>query len=324
MPGFATHYIFGREIYQTLPQSPVKRNLNRNRAAYGLGLQGPDFFFFFLPSYLLHGKNLGSVTHTTDTQKFFHALLDGRNLLHNPQDKNIADAYLMGFLGHYTLDTICHPFVYGRTHYPGRQESDYFARHAYLETDIDIALLENKLHRAPDTFHGENTIALTLHQQWVLAKVLCHAYRHTYSSFYVNRIMMFIAIFSMQLGLFLLRDSSGQKKVLLRWCEKHFLGYPIFSPLIVNSKLAFRSDPMNRQHKCWVNPWDSTKTSKESFGDLYEKAKARYLQRFKKLSDLLYCKASESTARKKQLLEDFFADYENLSFHSGLDASIPS
>lgn len=324
MPGFATHYIFGQDVYHKLPESSMKKNLYRNRAAYGLGLQGPDFFFFFLPSYLLHGKNLGSVTHTTDTQKFFHALFKSRSMFHNIEDRDIADAYLIGFLGHYTLDTTCHPFVYGRTNYPGRQERDYFSRHAYLETDIDIELIEHKLKRSARSFHGENTIALTPHQQWIIAKMLCYAYREAYPKFYVNRFILYFAIYSMQLGLHLLHDSSGQKKVLFRWLEKHLLGHPIFSPLIVNDKLAFRSDPMNKQHKKWTNPWDSTKTSIESFGNLYEKAKARYLRRIQKLSAFLQCETTTDTAKTQMLFEDFFADYGNLSFHSGLDASIPS
>lgn len=49
MPGYVTHYIFGREVYHNLKNNSLKKNLYYNCAAYGLGLQGPDIFFYYLP-----------------------------------------------------------------------------------------------------------------------------------------------------------------------------------------------------------------------------------------------------------------------------------
>ena len=322
MPGFVSHYIFGREAFHKLPHSSLRKNLYHNRAAYGLGLQGPDFFFYFLPSYVLHGHNPGSVAHTTDTQKFYRALVESRSQFHQPAEQRIAEAYLIGFLGHYTLDTICHPFIYGRTHYPGYQSKDYFSRHAYLETDIDTDLLACKLNLHPSEFYNAGTIALTFQQQKVIAAMLCYAYRQTYPNLWINRPLMFTAIYSLQVGLHILRDRTGQKKVLFRTAEKHFLGYPVFSPLIQNDHLFFRTDPMNMRHRPWTNPWDPSLTSTESFFDLYEKAEKIYFRRIKKLTAYLQCKSSD--VEQKKLLERFLEDYGNYSFHSGLDASIPS
>lgn len=47
--------------------------------------------------------------------------------------------------------------------------------------------------------------------------------------------------------------------------EKHFLGYPLFSPLIPSDTLFFRTDPFNLRHASWKNPWDATRVSTESF-----------------------------------------------------------
>ncbi len=50
MPGYVTHYIFGREVYHNLKNNSLKKNLYYNRAAYGLGLQDRIFsFIIFLP-----------------------------------------------------------------------------------------------------------------------------------------------------------------------------------------------------------------------------------------------------------------------------------
>lgn len=320
MPGFVTHYIFGVETYRKLKYNTQKKNLYYNRAAYNLGLQGPDLFFYYLPSYL-GGHNIGSLAHTKETSAFFLGLLRNYEHLTCNGDRGIAEAYITGFLGHYTLDTICHPYIYAMTHYHGKEKS-YFSRHAYLETDIDTSLLDSKLHRTPCSFRTWETISLTFHQKKVIANLLYDAYRYAFPELKFRKTTMYLGIFSLGLGLRILHDDSGQKKVLFRFAEKHFLGYPLFSPLIPSDTLFFRTDPLNLRHAKWANPWDTSLVSEESFSDLYEKAEALYLSRIKKLQALLHGTIDEK--RKRQLVREFLTDYGNLSFHSGLSCSIPS
>lgn len=321
MPGFVTHYIFGRETYRKLKCNPQKKNLYYNRAAYALGLQGPDLFFFYLPTYALYRTNLGSIAHTSETRAFFMGLIESYYRITNSADRGVAEAYLTGFLGHYLLDTTCHPYIYAATRYNGR-EKDYFCRHAYLETDIDTALLDLKLHKKPCQFHAADTIALTHRQEKVIARLLYDAYHYAFPGLRIRKSTMWAGIFSIRLGMWMLHDDSGQKKVLFRFAEKHFLGYPLFSPLIPSDTLFFRTDPFNLRHAAWTNPWDSSLTSTTSFFELYEKARARYLVQMKKLYALLH--AAPDTNLQQRLLRDFMKDYQNLSFHSGLDVSIPS
>lgn len=321
MPGYVTHYIFGKDIYDQMRDSSFKQNIYRNRAVYSLGQQGPDIFFYYLPAYILHGHNLGHMAHAQHTGTFFSALLESRNDFKKTSELAIADAYLAGFLGHYILDTTCHPFIYGRTHFHGRT-NDYFSRHAYLETEIDTALLKQKLHRNRHDFHAENTIHLTLRQQRVVAHMLHYAYQHTYKGLFVSRYTIFMAIFATQLGFRILYDKTGQKKVLFRLAEKHFLGYPVFSPLIANDSLSFRTDPLNLQHKKWMNPWDPSIVSDASFFDLYAKSEVAYKCRLRELVRLLREHTSSDYYKIKK--EPFLQKYGNNSFHSGLDCSIPT
>ena len=51
MPGFTTHYLFGLNTYKHLDDIEIKKHIHENHAAYSLGLQGPDVFFYFLPWY---------------------------------------------------------------------------------------------------------------------------------------------------------------------------------------------------------------------------------------------------------------------------------
>lgn len=87
MPGFVTHYLFGEEIYHQLKCNFQKKNLFYNRSAYAFGLQGPDLFFYYLPSYALHRHNLGALAHTTEPRAFFHGLLESYGRLSSAADR---------------------------------------------------------------------------------------------------------------------------------------------------------------------------------------------------------------------------------------------
>lgn len=327
MPGFVTHYIFGTEAFRDIQcDSPrqtrtLKRNLSANRSVYSLGQQGPDLFFYYLPSYVLEGHNLGAIAHVKETGAFFRGLLKCALTFENPYDRAIAESYLYGFLGHYTLDTVCHPYIYAMTHYKEKRP-DYFHRHAYLETDIDTSLLNMKLHRKPYEFHSADTIVLTTRQKKVVAKMLYYAYRYAYPELRIYKPTMFLSIFSLRLGMRILHDDSGQKKAMVRLTERYFLGYPLFSPLFPSNYLFFRTDPFNLRRAPWRNPWDKSLTSNETFFDLYSKAEQQYLSRLKKLYTIFH-NTEEKSLRDKHIRE-FLSEYGNLSFHSGLDCSIPS
>lgn len=321
MPGFVTHYIFGRETYRKLSSSSLKKNIYNNHSAYSLGQQGPDLFFYYLPSYVLEGHNLGSIAHVQESNAFFRGLLRSCLSITNRFDRAVAEAYVAGFIGHYTLDTICHPYVYAMTHYNGR-EKDYFARHAYLETDIDTALLDMKLNRQPCNFYSADTITLTRRQKKVIAKLLYHAYHYAYPELRIRKYTMYLGIFSLPLGLRILHDDTGKRKVLFRLIEKYVLGYPVFSPLVPSDTLFFRTDPFNLRRAKWTNPWDKSLTSSETFFDLYEKAFGTYLRRIEIFSALL--SSLSDPEQHEQLTRTLLKDYGNRSFHSGLDCSIPS
>ena len=207
------------------------------------------------------------------------------------------------------------------THYKDKKEKAYFSRHAYLETDIDTALLDLKLHRQPCNFHTEDTIRLTHRQKHVIASMLYYAYRYAFPDVKFRKYTMYLAIFSMQLGLWLMHDDSGKKKAIVRLTERICLGYPLFSPLIPSDTLFFRTDPFNLRHALWKNPWDSSITSNESFFELYDKSKELYLSRIHSLYAALH--AGADSARQDAAIQDFLQEYGNLSFHSGLSAQIP-
>lgn len=321
MPGFTTHYLFGLNTYRTLNCHSLKQTIKGSHAAYSLGLQGPDVFFYFLPSYAIHHNNIGAVAHTDRTGVFLKHLLYSRKLFQKPEERRIAESYVAGFLGHYTLDTHCHPYVYWKTDF-SEKNGRYHSCHMSLETDIDKELLQSCKHLLPSAFRQDNTIRLTRLESRIVASILHYVYQKTYPELNIQYITMRAAIRSMQLGVKYLHDSSGKKKTIGGKLETLLLGYPLLTTLIASDTLTVHTDPLNLLHEPWKNPWEQSQLSTDSFLDLMEQAQAAYLAFLTDL-DSLFQTPLRTRAEKAQT-DALLDKLGSKSYHSGLDCSIPS
>jgi hypothetical protein len=313
MPGFTTHYLFGVEAYKRVASERVRRVLRNNHSAFALGLQGPDVFFYYLPSYLLHATNLGALAHEHDTGAFFANLMESRSFFgRDRRALEIADAYIAGFLGHYSLDCTIHPYVYAFTSYhPGSRpkHTEYFGQHAYLETELDSEMLWICKHMRPTKFHQDSTIHLNHREKRVISIMLTYAYHHTYQVFVTPQIMRG-AMRWMQTGTRMVNDPSGQKKAMVRKVEKWVLGKPFVSAMLPSDRYRFVSDPLNLAHRTWVHPWTGKK-SDETFLDLFEKAGELYDAR---LSAYFKMREKGFTPERVEAMQK---EYGNRSFLSG-------
>lgn len=319
MPGFTTHYLFGIDAYRRISPGSFRHNLKRNHSAFSLGLQGPDLFFYYLPSYLMHRQNIGALAHSSKTGIFFSHLLESRHFFaENPKTLGIADAYITGFIGHYTLDCVAHPYVYAFTGYTPKTPPShvrYFGQHAYFETEIDTELLHRKKHLYPSQFHQNATIRLTHLQRKVIIQMLVYAYQSTFPGILASDILLGGAPLWMKLGTQALRDPSGQKKVFVRLIEKLILGRAFLSPMVASDYYHFIDDPLNLSRRCWTHPWTG-ETSRASFPELYRQAEELYLKRIRQFAHLIQGHS------EKPDWDLFLKEYGNRSFLSGL-TSLP-
>lgn len=103
MPANYAHYRFGKQL---LPQMPadIRQCIQRFRRMYDLGLYGPDFFFYYFPFVKTATRELGHTFHFQSGQEFFTNACKAAT-------SEAAKAYLYGLLGHYCLDSACHPYI---------------------------------------------------------------------------------------------------------------------------------------------------------------------------------------------------------------------
>lgn len=314
MPGFAVHYLFGEETLSVYNYNLIKKSISRYRDVYNLGLQGPDMFFYFFLSPIFLKKNLGSVMHRTGIGEFKKNYIDRINKIRNREKKMIAISYFAGFIGHCTLDKICHPYVYAMTDYDD-EDKDYFGRHVELETEIDSIYTKKYKNIELCDFKCRDKINLDSVEVSVIADMFSDVVEKTYSDVKLSKKMMefIISFYMIFVNIFI--DKYGIKKKLMQLFEKLVLRRRCFSPLFVEKNITYsHKDPLNTSKNIWISPWESEKKRKDSFYELFGIAVKEYCEVLDEINEYL----ESDNAQCLQL------SIENISLHSGLDCSIPS
>ena len=146
MPANYAHYRFGKQVLPALP-ADVRQCIQRFRRMYDMGLHGPDIFFYYNPFLKTAVGDLGGKFHAQTGQEFFPNACAAAT-------SEAARAYLYGLLGHYCLDSICHPYI--------QQLVDIGeARHVPLESEFDRYLLALDKEPSPHTYDMSKRFKLT-------------------------------------------------------------------------------------------------------------------------------------------------------------------
>lgn len=130
MPTTYTHYRFGAV---TLPKlkNHLQERIQKHRRLFDVGQHGPDFFFYYNPLKTTAVGHLGHTYHIQTGRTFFTNAL----LALGAQPEESALVYLWGVLGHFTLDSICHPYV-------NACDEEGICTHTAVEAELDRLFLE--------------------------------------------------------------------------------------------------------------------------------------------------------------------------------------
>lgn len=282
MPGFITHLTFGEQSISFIESEDTKNLLNKHITSFGLGLQGPDIFFYHIPAYLLYKKNIGNVMHRERVMLFFDCLFDARNTFEDSHSRRICDAYILGFIGHYSLDITCHPYIYFKSdHFNNLKKSGIydFGRHVTLETDIDHLVLDHYKHLLPSEFDYASAVRPSDNEKRVIAELLFIAINRTFPEYHVrfgtikHAINTFIKLNHM------MHDPTGKKKKRIRKIEQLFFKCAVISSMIPSDTIIAYNDPCNSFNANWHNPWNPSINRTDSIFDLINKTMPDYIER---------------------------------------------
>lgn len=313
MPGFATHYIFGKESIKKYKNNYVSKCIKENQSVFNIGLQGPDIFFYYVFSPMIYDRNIGSIMHTTDIGKFKKNFLRIIKQVKDEKDKKILVAYFAGFVGHCTLDMICHPYIYAATDYVNKKK-DYFSKHVDFETNIDYLYVKRYLNMELYDFNKKQTIRISKRELELIADVFVKAFRKTYANVKLSQERMRRILYIFLLGSSVFYDRTGLKRKVAGGIENAVFGRKVVSPMFVEKKeYSDKKDILNKSRKCWKNPWEMSVCRYDDFDGLFGNAMDILRD---SLDELDRCLMQNHNERGYLL--------NNLSLHSGLDCSIPS
>lgn len=138
MPCIYAHDSFGKKVVTRLPKE-LQMIINKYPDEFQIGLQGPDFLFFYRPFLKLPTNQMGYWQHRQTMAAFLSALLP--SLRKNKGKNNATYSYLLGFICHFALDSECHSFVIPTSEKPGYN-------HLVIENEFDRYLLKHDGHVA--------------------------------------------------------------------------------------------------------------------------------------------------------------------------------
>ena len=281
MPGFLTHYIAGKAVFQSLP-AEIQQPIKNGERLYNLGTHGPDIFFYYFPGlFRKRTKGVAVEQHVSNLGLFLVEMAKhAKNAA--PSDKDVVFAYTAGFLLHYVVDVHAHPYVYAKTLKDDQTMWKNVSDHRRLETAIDVAMLKMISGQKPSGVKQWETINADSQQMSVAAAAYSQALRDVYNRDISPKIVRRAMAYMIRITR-LLQSKKGRRKKMFELVESLTVRQPIASAMIHTTELAEDADFLIENHEPWVSPWQED-TFTDSFLDRYKAA----VQEGIELVELLY------------------------------------
>lgn len=133
MPAIYAHNKFGKLVIAKLPND-IKKIIKKYPRSFRIGLQGPDFLFFYRALYKNNINKIGVHYHHNDTYSFIKNAI---NVINCYGKDSSQYSYILGFICHFVLDNACHPFVNEAMKTTG-------CGHVEIEGDFDRLILASE------------------------------------------------------------------------------------------------------------------------------------------------------------------------------------
>ncbi|MDR3052754.1 MAG: zinc dependent phospholipase C family protein [Coriobacteriales bacterium] len=275
MPALLTHHLFGTSVLSQLGGGAFPSRNERD--AFLLGNQGPDPFFYTLFSpALVDLKRFGSTLHHEQVDASFEALRRYTRAVTVPWQK-VVDAYLCGYLCHFSLDSVAHPFVYAQQNaitgagVEGLDQSDGSVVHGQIETDLDAMMLKRATGKTIEDFVIARQI---LHASDAVLGQLDLLYNYTAWEVYGLKLpdrAFTRGVRDMRTTYGVLRSSTGKKRIALGYLERLARRHSLAQAMSHRADVGERCDFDNEEHASWINPFTGEQ-SDASFADLFAAA----------------------------------------------------
>ena len=273
MPGLITHYICGEAVLEKL-DGDIAQIIREHHQMYNVGTQGPDIFFYYLPGLILKKiAGLGTKMHKGNFKLFMKHMAESTNGMEG-RVREAAVAYIAGYLTHYCLDYMTHPYIYYKT---GERKDDdiktlkYSVYHRNFEAAIDILMLKLSSGEKPADKKLWEIIKIPRDDAKAVSQIIGKSVLEAYETEITSKQVYKSFVYMMRLTR-LMQSRNGKRKRLMEFVEGMTIGEKICSSLIHAQELHDGIDYLNLGKRPWHMPWDNQKAYDVSFTEMFEKA----------------------------------------------------
>lgn len=298
MPSTFTHYLLANRVYDQLLNNEYKykklilqfndsitsdKIFNKlNQSLFWWGAQGPDYLFMisFMPwSKQKKLRGYGSRLHsippsiTLENIRCIVKRLDVKALF-----------YAMGFICHYALDSITHPFIkYRSVIYKDKiKYSNNSTTHAFIETNIDNIVLLKEKNILPTELSIDDILPINEEVENTISNIYMLLIKKLFGKSNIKddeiESILKQIVLRYKNALLISKDETSIKKHIVKFFENKLRLPPYFSSYIRGFTEDKGFDFANLNHDDWSWPVNSKKIYNESFLDLFYKSYDKSLE----------------------------------------------
>ncbi len=268
MPAAITHFFQAQKVLEQLKKQSEFASLNQD--AFLWGAQGPDFLYCHRYLPWQRGDSLIEYATKLHIERPSKTLGAMRDFYNERSHSELVLSYIYGFLCHYCLDRVGHPFVNYGTQVLLEQQPNQNEEilHNEIESALDVILLRYEKGALPVDFNLKWTVPKNAEVQSEIADLYADVL-HQLFGLSNGRAALLQSTEDCRLLFGLLNDRTTIKKSIIERFEKRN-GKHSISCHIRGISEGDEYDYANILNADWQWPMDSERSSNESFLTLYE------------------------------------------------------
>lgn len=278
MPNVITHGLMAQETLKQLPVSTVRSAIEHFEQAFLFGSNGPDFLFYYNVWPWLNQKeaarisDFGEIIHRQKINEFTDTMVDLAYQLPKGKKQDIALAFIAGYLTHWSLDSVAHPFIFYRSgEMKGSTRYWHYRYESMLDSLMVTRVFELKLQDVP----SKKFVKLSKMERETIAWIVSTAVYKVYGTVLTQQEAMTCMKHFYQV-LHALFDPKTRLFPVVQWVENHLMRKPWnFSSHMVIGDLDEVHDILNEHREAWCNPTDPSEIHHDSFMQLFDQALGR-------------------------------------------------
>lgn len=278
MPNVLTHGLMALKTKENISTVQIKKAISKYRNVYLFGSNGPDFLFYYNVWPWLDQEEAsrisdhGNLMHTKKINEFVDTMIAIAKKQTDNQAKEIMVSYIAGYLCHWALDSIAHPFVFYRSgNMKGKQEYDHYRYESMVDSKMVVEVYQEKLSKYPT----RKFLSMDKKSEKVVAFLVSHAHQRVYGSTLSSEECLSCMRRAKQI-LPVFFDPYTLWHGAIRIVEKLALdGKRVLSSHMVIGKLNKTYDELNINREVWYNPTYPENPHNETFIELFERSIGR-------------------------------------------------